>query len=112
MPDLVFQLRTHADGFLSRDCGSALREELLEFERTAPTETIIQIDAHGVDVMTPSFVDEFFGRTVAFFGIERFRSRFRIVGVASESMLLINKVVRNRLLLQSHANGGGAAEGA
>ena len=75
----------------------------MTFEAPIQSDLKVTIDASGVSIMTPSFVDEFFGRTAAELGLERFRQRFRVVGVDDDSKLLINNVVRNRLLLQ-HAD--------
>lgn len=99
MTEHIFQLTARASDFVSRNRGQVLREELLAMERDVPADQRITIDATGVSVITPSFADEFFGRTAALLGIERFRQRFRIVGIAADAQVLINKVVRNRLLL-------------
>lgn len=53
--------------------------------------------------MTPSFVDEFFGRTAACFGLDQFRARFQIFGIDGDIKQLINKVVRNRSILDRRA---------
>lgn len=103
MTDTLFLLTAHAVEFVSRDIGRHVRDQLLAFELKVPPAEQITIDATGVSLLTPSFVDEFFGRTASVFGLERFRVRFRIVGIEGETKLLINKVVRNRLILdRSH----------
>jgi len=99
MTDVVFRLQDKAKDFVTRDIGKRLRESLLEFEPTVPATMQVAIDASGVALMTPSFADEFFGRTAAIFGLDQFRRRFKIIGVEGSAKQLINKVVRNRLIL-------------
>lgn len=103
MTETTFRLIDHAEDFVTRDLGKRLRELLIAQEAESPGESRITIDATGVSIMTPSFVDEFFGRTVARLGIDRFRTRFRIIGVENETRLLINNVVRNRLILEQRS---------
>ncbi len=103
MSEVIFQLLGKAPAFVTRDVGRIVRDELLSFERQSLPEDRIVIDASGVDALTPSFVDEFFGRTASSFGIEQFQRRFRIHGVDRDSQVLINKVVRNRLLLDAQS---------
>lgn len=105
MSDAQFSLSGRVSAFVTRDAGRRIRDELLSFElQTAPEDRIV-IDATGVDALTPSFVDEFFGRTASTFGIERFRERFQIRGVDPDTKILINNVVRNRLMLDARARG-------
>jgi hypothetical protein len=99
MTEPTFRLQDYASDFVTRDAGRLLREKLLALDASAPAEHRITVDAVGVSVMTPSFVDEFFGRTAALMGMERFRQRFRIVGIEGETRMLINNVVRNRMIL-------------
>lgn len=99
MTEFVFRLQDKACDFVTRDIGKSLREALLQFETTVPTDGRVTIDVSGVSLMTPSFVDEFFGRTAANFGLDQFRARFQIIGVEGDAKQLINKVVRNRLIL-------------
>ncbi|HTN00273.1 STAS-like domain-containing protein [Planctellipticum variicoloris] len=109
MTDPVFVLQSHAADFVSRDIGRLLREQLLQLEIAIPEDQRITIDASGVVIMTPSFVDEFFGRTAALLGLERFQSRFHIVGIDGENRTLVNNVVRNRLILHRRSGVGGSA---
>jgi len=100
MSDATFTLCDYSSDFVSRDIGKLLRARLLEFDATIPPDQQITIDASGVSIMTPSFVDEFFGRTAAAVGLEEFRRRFKLFGVADFARPLINNVVRNRLILE------------
>lgn len=95
----AFNLCEHATDFVTREIGKLLRLRLLEFDAHVENGLRINIDATGVSIITPSFADEFFGRTVARLGVARFKERFSICGVDDSTKALINGVVRNRLLL-------------
>jgi len=97
----VFVLKLYATDFVTRDIGKLLREKLLQLELATDSDHRIVIDGDGVSIMTPSFVDEFFGRTAALMGIEKFRRRFKISGIEGDTKVLVNSVVRNRLILES-----------
>ncbi len=103
MAEMVFLLKGKASAFVTRDTGRWIREELLQFESLVAVDDTIVIDASDVDALTPSFVDEFFGRTASMLGIAEFQRRFRIRGIDVNTKTLINKVVRNRLLLDAQA---------
>lgn len=98
----TFALREQAADFVSRDLGRGVRARLMEYMATVPETDRITILAAGVGVMTPSFVDEFFGRTASELGIEKFKSRFRLEGFDEDAKVLINKVVLNRLQLDKN----------
>ena len=104
MAESTFVLRSEAADFVTRDIGKRLCERLLALDASVRREALITIDATGITMMSPSFVDEFFGRIAAKLGIERFRSRIRMIGVDDELKPLINNVVRNRLLLERSAS--------
>ena len=97
MTDTTFLLTAHATDFVTRDMGKKIRGLLLDFEATAPSGGELTIDVAGIDVLTPSFADEFFAKTVVKMGLALFRKRFRIVGVTDEIKLLISKVIKIRL---------------
>lgn len=101
MTDIIFALPHRATDFVTRDVGRLLRADLLTFESQIDPVERITVDLTGVNLLTPSFVDEFFGRTAAEMGLERFKARFRISGISSEFRSLINNVVRNRLMMQN-----------
>ncbi len=96
MTDTTFMLTSHANDFVTRDMGKKIRESLLEFEATASPGVELTIDVTGIEVLTPSFADEFFAKTVVAMGLDQFRKRFRIVGVTEEIKLLISKVIKIR----------------
>ena len=97
MTELIFRLTDYAQDFVTRDMGRKVRDELLKFESESPTDTPITIDVSGIVVLTPSFADEFFAKTVERIGLDPFRSRFRIIGTAEDIKVLISKVIKIRL---------------
>lgn len=97
MTDTTFTLTSHANDFVTRDMGKRIRGCLLEFDASAPVGVELTIDVSGIEVLTPSFADEFFAKTVTAMGLDKFRKRFRIVGVTDEIKLLISKVIKIRL---------------
>lgn len=101
MNNVLFSLVGRGSSFVTRDAGRRIRDELIAFELQVAPDARIVIDATGVEALTPSFVDEFFGRTASTFGIERFRERFQIRGVDPATKILVNNVVRNRLMLDA-----------
>ncbi len=99
-PDqIVFKPSDHAKALTSRDAGSHARDALLDLHARTPAGTVIRIVIDDEELLTPSFVDEFFGRVVSRLGLETFRARFIIDPSTDENRIFINKVVRNRLLL-------------
>ena len=84
MSDTTFTLTSHASDFVTRDMGKKIRGSLLEFEASSPAGVELTIDVTGIEVLTPSFADEFFAKTVVMMGLDRFRKRFRITGVTDE----------------------------
>jgi hypothetical protein len=105
-PENVFRLSERAAALVTRDAGKRLRAELLALDAALTAEGRIIIDLAGVDVLTPSFVDEFFGRLVSEFGVKDFQARFHIEGADADWKSLINSVVQNRLLLDRQAKAG------
>jgi hypothetical protein len=94
-----FRLAEKADALVTRDAGKRMRGELLALYTTLGPDELIKIAVTGVDVLTPSFVDECLGRLVSEVGITDFRARFRIEGADADWKTMINAVVQNRLLL-------------
>jgi len=96
---IVFKPSDHARALTSRDAGSRVRESLFALIEQTPANVKIRIVIEHEDLITPSFVDEFFGRVVSKMGFDAFRARFVIDAGAEENRVFINNVVRNRLLL-------------
>jgi len=101
--DIRFTVREQADAFVSREVGRRVRARLRELDRQAPRDRRIAITFDGVDVITPSFVDECLGKLVSTLGVEAFRRRFVIRADRPEWRNLINAVVRNRIQLDDAA---------
>lgn len=100
IPDqIVFRPSDYAKALTSRDAGSRVRESLFKLLDQTPSTVVIRIVIDHNDLITPSFVDEFFGRVVSKLGFDVFRTRFVIDAGADENRAFINNVVRNRLLL-------------
>ena len=97
MTDTTFLLTAYEHDFVTRNMGKKMRGRLLEFDASAPAGVELTIDVSGIVVLTPSFADEFFAKTVIAMGLNQFRKRFRIVGVTDEIKLLISKVTKIRL---------------
>ena len=104
MTDTTFLLTDHESDFVTRNMGQSMRARLLAFEASAPPGEELTIDVSGIEALTPSFADEFFGRTVLAMGLDHFRKRFRIVGVTEEIKVLISKVIKIRLAQPSPSN--------
>ncbi len=78
----------------SRDQGRVARQwlkGLVEFHK----QVLLGLD--GVEVLTPSFADECFGKLLVEMGEEDFRNRLQITGGTPEVRKLINQVLRIRL---------------
>ena len=97
MTDHTFHLNAYADAFVTRDMGRKVREVLLDFDSQSPVDVALTIDVPGIEVLTPSFADEFFAKTVVQMGLDAFRTRFRIIGPPDDIKLLISKVIKIRL---------------
>jgi len=65
----------------------------------------IELGFDGVEVLTPSFADEVFGKLLDELGEDRFRQTIRFSGGTSEVRTLVNQILRIRLaqLRQAHA---------
>ena len=78
----------------SRQEGCVIRSRLSSL--LAAHETVI-IDLDGAEAMTPSFVDECFGKLLLELGEEAFRSRVSFEGSDKSLKRLVNQVLRARL---------------
>ncbi|MBX9789125.1 MAG: STAS-like domain-containing protein [Pirellulales bacterium] len=87
------KLVDHGTILATRDQGEPVRKQLLE---TLDQRAGIEIDLNGVEVFTPSFIDEVIGKMFAILGRERFRSQVRLHANAEDVRRLVNLVIANR----------------
>jgi hypothetical protein len=57
----------------------------------------IELDLSKVEVMTPSFADECFGKLLKELGEKEFRNKIRLLGASESVRLIVNYVLRLRL---------------
>lgn len=96
----VLCLRDCASAFLTRRQGEAIRQHLVEQLdkiKSMPNGHVLTIDFRGVDVMTPSFADECFGKFAERIGSHDFRNVIRLVGADPTVRALLNSVLSRRL---------------
>ena len=93
----VFRLRDSEGGFLTRRQGEEVRKRLVELDRDLPPGERLVIDLTGVEVMTPSFADECFGKLAELIGGLNFRKRVKLTGADPILRALLNSVLAERL---------------
>ena len=96
MPN-VFRLKDSPGGFLTRRQGEEVRARLMELDRDLPQGERLVIDFAGVEVMTPSFADECFGKLAESIGGLNFRKRVKLTGAEPIVRALLNSVLAERL---------------
>lgn len=100
---LVFSIKEHAQHCVSRWEGEAVRGKIIELHQATESSRRIVIDAALVEVMTPSFADECFGRLASALGLPLFKQRFTVRTERQEIRDLISSVIRNRIALDSNS---------
>ena len=80
----------------TRDQGKLAREKLLEAIENDPKEERVTISLAGVDTMTPSFVDECFGKLLLQMGSSCFRNRISFADANETIIALLNAVLSKR----------------
>ena len=78
----------------SRDQGKATRNWL---KGLLDLHDSIDLDLNGVEVLTPSFADECFGKLLLELGETLFREKIRVHGGNEAVKRLLNQVLRSRL---------------
>ena len=92
---MVINVKNETGGFEvigSRGAGEIIRKKMkkeLDKDNGAVT-----LDFHGVEQVTQSFIDEFFGIFIRAFGIEYIRSRVRLVNETQGIKDTINFVIK------------------
>lgn len=93
----VFRLKDANGGFLTRDHGGRVREELVAIFKALPIEDRLVIDFEGIDIMSPSFADECVGKLAENLGVQTFRTRVTLRGANETNRILINGILNRRL---------------
>jgi hypothetical protein len=93
----VFRLKDSPGGFLTRRQGEEVRAYLVNLNRDLPPGERLVIDFAGVEVMTPSFADECFGKLAESIGGLNFRERVKLTGADPIIRTLLNSVLAERL---------------
>jgi anti-anti-sigma regulatory factor len=74
----------------SRKAAASFREELLK------TSGQVVLDFAGVNVMSHSFADEFFGKLAEVHGPDVFRNRFLLKNISPQDGVIVRAVVAER----------------
>lgn len=98
----VLRLVDQKGAFLTRSQGEKLRHRIEEIFSNLESGHRIAIDFAGVDVMTPSFADECFGKLAERLGANRFRQSISLNGADETIRTLINSVLAERLSTARH----------
>lgn len=91
VPSDCFLLRTFGNRLFTRDLGARVLDAALQ----RPGDKLI-ISLEGVEVMTPSFADEFFGGLFSRLGQELFRSRVGLLHPDHYIQSLVEMVLKHR----------------
>ena len=95
MPERI-RLRECSGDFLTRRQGEELRAKLVGWHEHLSSDDRLVIDFGGVDVMTPSFADECFGKFAERIGFANFLQTISLVGAEETIRVLINSVLAGR----------------
>jgi hypothetical protein len=93
---IVFRLKDESQGFGTRAAGRPIYQKLLNLSRLTDGKPI-EIDLHGIPVISSSYADELFGKLYIQFGPLEFGQRFRIVHVDSVVRSLIDRAIEQRM---------------
>ncbi len=91
----VLQLVNCNEEFLTRSQGERVRERLVKAYDSALGDQLV-IDFSGVEVMTPSFADECFGKLAERVGFQNFRNSVSLTGGSETVRALVNSVLAQR----------------
>jgi len=91
---IVINIKNETGGFDfigSRGAGEIIREKMkVELDN----QNSITLDFHGIEQVTQSFIDEFFGIFIRAFGIEYIRGKVRLVNETQGIKDTINFVIK------------------
>ena len=86
------------DVLVTRDQGEPVRSRLLALIRSHET---VEVDLNGLEALTPSFVDEVFGKALQEIGRDEFRHKVKLMADSQEVRRLVNLVLSNRSVMKS-----------
>lgn len=89
----------------TRDQGAEFRRRMEE--ALAGGTIVLEVVLESVGAMTPSFVDECFGKLLVSMGKTEFKKRIKLVSVSEDAKVLVNRVLSDRLYTQRVAEGQG-----
>ena len=93
----VMRLKDCEGEFLTRRQGELVRERLVKLHKEMGPGDSITLDFAGVDIMSPSFADECFGKFAERIGAQNFRSFVLLIGANTTIRPLINAVLSERI---------------
>ena len=92
----IFRLAECEGEFLTRSQGEHVRTKLLDsYERVCSGDALV-IDFAGVELMTPSFADDCFGKLAEIIGFAKFRQSVSVTGGNDIVRALLNSVLAER----------------
>jgi len=92
---MVINIKNETGGFSfvgSRGSGETVRE--LMKKELDKKDGVVTLDFAGIEQVTQSFIDEFFGIFVRSFGVEYIRGRVRLVNETQGTKDTINYVIK------------------
>jgi hypothetical protein len=97
MPKII-RLKDCPTDFLTRRQGEKLRAQFVRMRDEVGSGEVLTIDFDGVEVMTPSFADECFGKFAERIGLRDFRQSVSLVGANETIRTLVNSILAKRIL--------------
>jgi len=91
---MVINIKNETGGFEfvgSRGAGEIIRKIM---KKELDSDNSVTLDFHGIEQVTQSFIDEFFGIFIRAFGIEYIRGRVRLVNETQGIKDTINFVIK------------------
>lgn len=92
----TIHLAAQGADLLTRDQGAQVRKRIEQSLHSLIRGDRLEIDLSKVGAITPSFMDECFGRLILLIGEERFRQEVKLSGGDEATRRLLNKVLAHR----------------
>jgi len=99
-----FKLLHEDTEYLTRAQGVRVRAKLETLVNGLAQDDRLVIDFEGVQVMTPSFADECFGKLAQGMGFATFRQRITLIGANETNRILVNAILAERSSASSSVN--------